>query len=85
MKNVEEFPKRKPSSSNSTPCDLIFKYVDKPADFLFCKCVNVFDNKWRINVFSRRYVEGIEGKYISSSHFVKYDEDDQTLTLYHLN
>ena len=71
MKNVSGFDFKKVEDYNITPCDIIFKYIDKPKDYLFCKSFNVFNDKWRINIYSKREVEGIEGKYISSSYFVK--------------
>ena len=63
-----------------TPTDFIFKYVEKPKDYLFCNSINVFDDRWRVNIYSRRYVEGIEGKYISNSYFVKFDIDTHEIT-----
>lgn len=58
---------------NITPCDVIFSHVEKPKDYLMCKSMNVFDDRWRVNIYSKRYVEGIEGKYISSSYFVHFN------------
>ena len=78
--SVEEFPSRKISDYGYTPCDVIFNYVEKPKDYLFCKSMNVFDDKWRVNIYSKRYVEGIEGKYISSSYFVKFNTENNLVT-----
>jgi hypothetical protein len=68
-------------NQNLEPCDIIFNYVDKPDSFLMCKNTNVFDDKWRVNIYSRRYVDGIEGKCISGSYFVKYNQDDQSIKI----
>ena len=64
-----------------SPCDVIFQHVSKPNDYLFCKSINVFEDRWRVNIYSRREVEGIEGKYISQSYFVKFDEDKNKLEI----
>jgi len=71
---VEGFPVRKIEDYDLTPCDVIFKHVEKPKDFLYCRSINVFENRWRVNVYSKRYIEGIEGKYISSSYFIHFDK-----------
>lgn len=62
-------------------CRKIFDIVDKPKNYLFCKSMNVFDNKYRVNVYSKRYVNEIEGQYISNSYFVRYNEENMTLDI----
>jgi hypothetical protein len=73
MKNVEGFPVKKLNDWNITPCDVIFNHVEKPKDYLMCKSMNVYDDRWRINVYSKRLVDGIEGKYISKSFFASFN------------
>lgn len=73
-KNVEGFPSRKIENYDITPCDVIFAQTDKPKDFLYCKSINVYDDRWRINLYSKRYVEGIEGKWISKSYFTSFNK-----------
>ena len=80
ISSVEDVPAKKVSDYGYTPCDFIFDYVEKPSDYMFCKAHNVFDDRWRINVYSKRYVEGIEGKYISNSYFVKFNVDNNLIT-----
>lgn len=58
-----------------SPCDVIFNYVDKPEDYMFCKAVNVFDNKWRLNIYSKRTINDIESIRISRSYFVKMEDN----------
>lgn len=70
---IEGFPMQSIKDYNITPCDVIFNYVKRPKDYLMCKSINVYDNRWRVNIYSKRYVEGIEGKYISSSYFVHFN------------
>lgn len=54
-------------------CEKILKKVGKPENFLMCKALNVYDDKYRINIYTKRWVEGIEGRTISQSYFCKYD------------
>jgi hypothetical protein len=79
VKNVEGFPAKKIEDWGITPCDIIFNYVEKPKDYLYCKSINVFDNRWRVNLYSKREVEGIEGKIISKSYFVQMHNNELTI------
>ena len=37
-------------------CDMLFNKYHKPKGFHSCKAINVYDNKYRINVYTtRRY------------------------------
>lgn len=72
-KNTEAFVSRQIENYGLTPCDVIFKQVEKPKDYLMCKSINVYDNRWRVNVYSKRYVNDIEGKYISQSYFTSFN------------
>lgn len=78
---VEEMSSRKISDYGITPCDLIFNQVKKPLDYIFCRSMNVYDDRWRVNLWSKRLVDGIEGKYISKSYFVKFDTEHNKLTV----
>ena len=60
---------------NWNVCDLVFKEKGKPDGFLMCKAINVFDNKYRVNIYTKRYVDGIESQWISQSYFVSYSKD----------
>lgn len=81
VNTVDGFPTKKIDNYGITPCDVIFSHVEKPKDFLCCKSVNVYDDRWRVNIYSKRYVEGIEGKYISQSYFVHFSPDTNKLTI----
>ena len=67
---------RKVEDYNITPCDVLFNHVEKPRDYLNCRSINIYDDRWRVNIYSKRYVEGIEGKYISQSYFVHFNKSD---------
>lgn len=62
-------------------CSKVLEAVGKPKDYLMCKAMNVYDDKFRVNIYSRRYVEGIEGRYISSSYFCRYNDKNDLLTI----
>jgi hypothetical protein len=83
INTVEGFPAKKNEDYGITPCDVLFNHVEKPKNYLNCQSVNLFDNRWRVNIYSKRFVEGIEGKYISQSYFVHFDKfiDSGTYTL----
>lgn len=51
---------------------LLFKQVQKPADFLMIRAINVFDNRYRINVYTQIEEEGLIKKRISASYFCHF-------------
>jgi hypothetical protein len=73
-KSVDSFESRKVEDYGITPCDVIFNHVDKPKDYLYCRSINLYDDRWRVNVYSKRYVDDIEGKFISSSYFIQFNK-----------
>lgn len=81
IENIEGFPVKKISNYGYTPCDFIFNYVEKPDEYLFCKSFNVFDDKWRVNIYSRKMVDGISSQYMSRSYFVKFDTFSNSITV----
>lgn len=80
INTVDGFPTKKIDDYGITPCDVIFSHVEKPKDFLCCKSINVYDDRWRVNIYSKRYVEGIEGKCISQSYFVNFNKSNGNIT-----
>lgn len=66
MKKIEDY--------NITPCDVLFNHIKKPDDYIHCRSINVYDDRWRVNVYSKIYVDGIEGKRISNSYFVHFNK-----------
>jgi exosome complex RNA-binding protein Csl4 len=67
--------------NNSEVCNKIFDYVDKPDNYLMCKAMNVYDDRYRVNVFVKEEVEDITGhkQYISNSYFCRYNGTDLTI------
>ena len=57
----------------------IFEVVEKPEGFLFVKSHNVYDDKYRVNIYSNHVVDealNIQTKRISHSYFCKYDGEN---------
>ena len=66
---------------NADVCDKIFNYVDKPDNFHMCKAMNVYDDRYRVNIYVKENVDDLTGhkQYISSSYFCKYNGTDLTI------
>jgi hypothetical protein len=60
-------------------CDLLFEQVSKPSDFLMCKPINLYDNRYRINVYSETEGDGLLKRRISQSYFTSLSENGQVL------
>lgn len=75
----------KPQKANNVPvydiCDLLWKQVDKPSNLEDCRAINVYDNKYRINVYTRSYDElyDIDKIRITESYFCRLDGDQLTI------
>ena len=52
---------------------LLFKQVEKPKNLLMVKAINVFDNRYRINVYTEIEEDGLTKKRISASYFCHYN------------
>jgi len=62
-------------------CDKLLELVGKPDNFHMCKALNVYDDRYRVNVFVKEDVSDITGHklYIGNSYFCKYDGTDLTI------
>ena len=62
-------------------CDKILEMVGKPDDFHMCKALNVYDDRYRVNVYVREDVSDITGHklYIDKSYFCKYNDSGLTI------
>tara|TARA_B100000085_G_scaffold222187_1_gene207248 strand:+ start:101 stop:364 length:264 start_codon:yes stop_codon:yes gene_type:complete len=67
--------------NNPEVCKKIFNYVDKPDNYLMCKAMNVYDDRYRVNVYVKESVEDLTGhkQYIKDSYFCKYDGSNLTI------
>ena len=68
-------------NTNPYVCKEILEQVGKPDNFYECKSLNVFDNKYRVNIYTKESVEGITGDRtrIVQSYFVRLDDDKVTI------
>jgi hypothetical protein len=55
-------------------CCLLFRQVEKPEHYMMCKAMNVYDNKYRINVYTKHEEDGLFKQRISNSYFTKLNE-----------
>lgn len=64
-------------SYDSIVCDLLFQQVPRPKNMITCKAINVYDDKYRINVYASYIVDenGLEGQKIAYSCFAKFDNN----------
>ena len=62
-------------------CNKVLDIVGKPDDYHMCKALNVYDDRYRVNVFVREDVEDLTGHklYIKNSYFCRYDGTDVTI------
>jgi len=51
---------------------LLFKQVKKPKNHLLTKIINVYENRYRINVYVQIEEEGLIKKKIAQSYFCHY-------------
>ena len=58
---------------------IVLDQVGIPSGHLFTRALNVYDNKYRVNIYTRRYVDDIEGVSISKSYFCRLDGDNVTI------
>ena len=61
---------------NPYVCKVVLDQVGTPSGYLFSKALNVYDNKYRVNIYTRRMVNDLEGISISQSYFVRLDGDN---------
>jgi hypothetical protein len=59
---------------------LLFKQVEKPKNFLMTKIVNVYDNRYRINVYTEFEEDNLTKKRISASYFCHYSPGNFVIT-----
>jgi hypothetical protein len=52
--------------------------IDKPANLDMCRAINVYDNRYRINVYTRKYdmAYDIERVRITQSYFAQLNDDE---------
>lgn len=51
---------------------LLFKQVNKPENYLTHKIINVYDNRYRINIYCESEEDNLTKKKICASYFCHY-------------
>jgi hypothetical protein len=80
-KEIINMQNDKALNTNPYVCMEVLGKVGKPDNFFECKSLNVFDNKYRVNIYTKESVEGITGEKtrIAKSYFVRLDDDKVTI------
>ena len=65
---VEKVSKPKPELQ-----DVIFKCIDRPEGFTRVRCMNVFEDRWRVNIYHKAVSHGMQVERIHSSYFVRFN------------
>ena len=63
-------------------CAKLLEMVGKPDNFHMCKGMNVYDDRYRVNIYVREDVEDLTGHklYIKDSYFCRLDNDKVTIS-----
>lgn len=56
-------------------CDILLSMIGTPKDLVMCRAINLYDNRYRINVYTKTMVDDIESRRISYSCFAKLNGD----------
>ena len=48
-------------------CDLLIQKIGRPKNLVSCRAINVYDNKYRINVYTKAMVDDIETRRMTYS------------------
>ncbi len=61
--------------NNPDVCKKILKKFGKPENYFMCKTLNVYNDRYRVNVYVQDPIDDLTGhkQYIHSSYFCKYD------------
>ena len=69
------------TETNGVICDKILSIIGKPENLVTCKAINLYGDRYRVNVFVKEEVEDITGHklYIDKSYFCRYNGTDLTI------
>lgn len=62
-------------------CDMLLNKIGRPKGLVMCRAINLYDNRYRINVYTKTMVDDIESKRISYSCFAKLDNDQLNIVM----
>lgn len=55
--------------------DMLFKQVERPKGLISVRAINVFDNRYRINLWVQRDEDGLTKTKIAASYFAVIDDE----------
>ena len=57
----------------------VLEQVGTPSGYLFSKALNVYDNKYRVNIYTKVQRNEMDSMSISQSYFVRLDDNTVTI------
>ena len=73
----EQTAKKEPNSLNEEKIEqLLFSQVERPSKTTHVRIVNVFEDRYRINVWVVVVENGVEKEKIGASYFAHYDGNE---------
>lgn len=78
MEDLNMKPKRGRIRPLIDVCDLLWKQIKRPSNLIECRAINVYDNKYRINVYTKHHDEiyDIDKVRITQSYFARLDGEE---------
>ena len=61
--------------SNDIICDMLFNQIEKPKNTVMCKAIQLWNDRYRINVYAEHEREGLIYRKIDYSCFAKINKD----------
>ena len=62
-------------------CDVIFNSVERPEGFHSCKSINLFEDRYRVNVYAHRVINDMPCVRIADSYFISYNKDNHKVKI----
>jgi hypothetical protein len=63
--------------SNDIVCDMLFNQIQKPKNTVMCKAINLYNNRYRINVYTENERDNLTYRKIEYSCFAIVDKNDK--------
>lgn len=67
--------------NNPQICNLLFEQIEKPTNLEMCWAINVYDNKYRVNLYTRLHdpIWDMDRVRISHSYFCILNDKELTI------
>lgn len=63
------------TETNGVICDKILSIIGKPDNLVTCKAINLYGDRYRVNVYTKIDKDGCEGQRITYSCFAKINKE----------